>query len=100
MVVLSLTRKQAPAVSTATISRCSSFSCVGWQRGREAPQEQALSHSRMWQGTYYHENPGLRQSPAYSRTLEELEGAGAEKVCRETMKDQAAETISSGVLWK
>lgn len=41
------------------ISRCSSFSCVGWQRGREALQEQALSHSRMWQGTYYHENPGL-----------------------------------------
>lgn len=41
---------------------------------------------------------GLRQTPAYSRTLEELEGAGAEKVYREPMEDPAAEMISSGVL--
>lgn len=52
----------------------------------------------MWQGTYYHEHPGLVANPCLLKDLRGAGGAGAEEVYREPTEDHAAEMISSGVL--
>lgn len=99
MVVLSLTRKQATSCIHSYDQQVQFFFPVWAGSEVVRPRRSKCSHTLgCGKVPITMKTQGLRQTPAYSRPLEELEAAGAEKVYREPTEGHAAEMISSGVL--